>query len=384
MTSPPPRAKSSARRTLILVGVALALLALAVWTNREQIQRVFARPIDPAPFVLGFALYVSGLLLTFYRWFVLVRALDLPIAFSEAVRLGFIGNVYNLVIPGAVGGDVIKAAFFIRSMGRKNRTRAISSVVIDRILGLSGLFLLGAVSGVVAWPSANPGLKSFIVAVWLCLAAALGILAVAFTPALYRPLNRLARRRPRLEGVLVELEFMANAYRSRLAVVAFGLALSTLIHTLNVLVFYMVSRALFYDDPNLPGLVQHYVITPMILFSTAIPLPFGALGLGEQIGGGLYEIVNYKGGAVVMMGFRVVMYAGGLLSVAVYLANLRVVRDLTATVEARQALDDAEQALHPDAPDPEMLRDVDPELESELESELPHPPEADPNRASTP
>lgn len=326
-----------------LVAAALGLLALAVWTNRVEIRRVFSRPINPFPFALAFAAHLTAVVMTFQRWFLLVRAVELPIAFRDALRLGFIGNVFNLVIPGAVGGDVIKAAFFCREQGEGKKTRAISSIVIDRVLGLLGLFLLGSCSGAIAWGSAPPALRNLILVIWAFLAAGMVGLVVIFTPVLYQPLNRLVAGRPKLSGILSELEFMAASYRRRPGVIAFGLISATCTHALNVFAFYMISQALFGDDPNLPTFLQHYVITPLILFSTAVPLPFGALGLSENVGRALFQSVNYEGGGVTMMGFRVVMYGVGLVSLFVYLANLRQVRDLE---------DEAEHLADPAAPEP--------------------------------
>ena len=61
--------------------------------------------------------------------------------------------VFNLVIPGAVGGDLIKAAYLVRMRIRK--TQAIASMVIDRILGLLALFILAAIAGGFAWRLAS-------------------------------------------------------------------------------------------------------------------------------------------------------------------------------------------------------------------------------------
>jgi hypothetical protein len=70
-------------------------------------------------------------------------------------------------------------------------------------------------------------------------------------------------------------------------------------------------------------------MVPLALFTTAVPLPFGALGLSEQVSDQLFKLVNHPGGAVAMMGYRVLMYAGGLISACVYLANIRQVKSLT-------------------------------------------------------
>jgi hypothetical protein len=74
-------------------------------------------------------------------------------------------------------------------------------------------------------------------------------------------------------------------------------------------------------------------MVPLILFTTAVPLPFGALGLTEEVSDQLFALVRHPEGALAMMGFRVLMYAGALVSLTVYLANLRQVRGLTETAE---------------------------------------------------
>ena len=71
-------------------------------------------------------------------------------------------------------------------------------------------------------------------------------------------------------------------------------------------------------------------MVPLTLFTTAVPLPFGRLGLSEQVSQELFKLVEHPGGALAMMGFRVLMYGGGVVCAGVYLANLRQVRGLTA------------------------------------------------------
>jgi uncharacterized membrane protein YbhN (UPF0104 family) len=327
-----PLQRSRARSIAInavLVLVALTLLGLAVRKNWGQIQGVWNRPIDGRLYAASFLVYLVALVLTFFRWYVLVRALDLPFRFRDALRLGFIGNVFNLVVPGAVGGDVIKGLFLCREHARK--TQAVASMVIDRALGLLGLFVLAGVMGLSAWSGSGPEVRRLIVIVWAAVGSGLLGLAVIFTPALYHPLQRAFAGRGRLEVFFGELVAMAASYRRRIAAVVAMLALATSIHALFVMVFYGTSRAIF--PSGLPTLGQHFVIVPLILFTTAVPLPFGALGLTEQVSDQLFGLVGHPGGVLAMIAYRVVMYAGGLVSLVVYLANLRQVRELEADAE---------------------------------------------------
>jgi uncharacterized membrane protein YbhN (UPF0104 family) len=319
----------------LLVAVAFGLFGLVIWQNRAQIDEVRSRPLDYRLFLAAFAVYLVGMTITFLRWFLLVRVVEPRFTPGAAFRLGFIGNVFNLVIPGAVGGDFIKAAYLVQ-MDIK-RTQAIASMVIDRILGLLGLFLLAGIAGAAAWPMAGPQVRLLIGIVWAAVACGLLVLAVIFNQSLTRAFPSLLEGHGRIAGVLRELRVLSITYRGRLDLVAGCLLGSSFIHALFVIAFYVVSRALF---PSLvPGFAQHLLIVPLTLFTTAVPLPFGALGLSEQVSAQLFELVRHPGGALAMIGFRMLMYEGGLVSLGVYLANVRQVRALTDTaVELEEEL----------------------------------------------
>ena len=314
---------------ITLAGLAFGLLGFTIWQNRRQLGEVLEKGLDPRYFAVAFLIYLSGLTLTFGRWYLLVRVVEPRFTLGAAFRLGFIGNVFNLVIPGAVGGDLIKAAYLVRM--DINRTQAIASMVIDRILGLLGLFLLAGVAGLFAWHVAGPQVRLLIGIVWGAVAAGFLVLFAIFNQSLTRNFPSLLEGNGKIAGILRELRVMSETYRKRLDLVAGVLMASSGIHGLFVVAFYIVSRAIF---PSLvPGFGQHLLIVPLTLFTTAVPLPFGALGLSEQISAQLFNMVNHPGGALAMMGFRVLMYTGGLVSVCVYLANIKQVRALTESTE---------------------------------------------------
>src|SRR5271156_6784412 len=132
-----------------LVILAFSLLGLVIGQNREIIRKVFSRPLDLRLLALAIAIYFTGMIGTFIRWFYLVRVIEPSFRFSATMLLGFIGMVFNLVIPGAVGGDLIKAAYLVRM--RVKKTQAIASMVIDRIIGLLALFTLATIAGALVW-----------------------------------------------------------------------------------------------------------------------------------------------------------------------------------------------------------------------------------------
>src|SRR6266571_7416755 len=141
-------------------GLGLGLLSYVIWSNwapssgqglHAVIQRhyVEGEPIHTGPLILATVIYLAGVLLTFVRWFILVRAQELPFTLSNAMRLGSIGLFFSTFLPGSVGGDIIKAAFIAREQSR--RTVAVATVIIDRVIGLCGLVWLVALLGGLFW-----------------------------------------------------------------------------------------------------------------------------------------------------------------------------------------------------------------------------------------
>jgi glycosyltransferase 2 family protein len=312
---------------LALVVIAFGLLGLVIWQNRAMIRAVLSKPLDLKLLALAFAIYLVGMFGTFVRWFFLVRVIEPTFKFSATVLLGLIGMVFNLVIPGAVGGDLIKAAYLARMRIRK--TQAIASMVIDRIVGLLGLFILAAIAGAFAWGLATTDVRRLIMAAWFATGAGVLVLTVIFSQVLTRMFPGLTRGQSRLSLIVAELREMSTTYRGRLGVVVGAAAISVCTHGLNVVAFYLVGRMLF---PAMPTtLVQHFLLVPLTLFTMAVPLPFGALGLSEGVGQQLFKLVGHPSGALAMMGFRILMYGGAGIGACVYLWNLKEVRALTAS-----------------------------------------------------
>ena len=313
---------------LSLVVLAFGLLGLVISRNWAKIKVVFAPPPpDLRLLALALAVYLVGLVSTFIRWFFLVRVIDPRFTLRAAILLGFIGNVFNLVIPGAVGGDLVKAAYLVRMHIKK--TQAIASMVIDRVVGLLGLFLLASIAGIAAWPDAPGDVAKLIVAAWTATGLGVLVLAVIFGQVITRTFPQLGAGHSRLGLITSELKEMSSTYRRRLDVVSGCALMSMGNHSLNVLAFYLVGRMLFPAMTTTVG--QHFLLVPLTLFTMAVPLPFGALGLTEEVGDQLLRMVGHPSGGLAMMGLRVVLYGGALIGACVYLAKLNEVRGLTAS-----------------------------------------------------
>jgi len=74
------------------------------------------------------------------RFLMMFRAQDVHLSFSECTRLCLAGNFLNFVALGSTGGDLVKAYYVCRHTDR--RTEAVTTVMLDRIVGLTGMVAL--------------------------------------------------------------------------------------------------------------------------------------------------------------------------------------------------------------------------------------------------
>jgi uncharacterized protein (TIRG00374 family) len=89
-------------------------------------------------------------LITGFRWWLLLRGLQVPIGLWRSVQINLVGTFYNTFMPGQTGGDLIKA-YYAAKNAAGFRTRAVLSVILDRLIGLLALVIMGGVCASLQW-----------------------------------------------------------------------------------------------------------------------------------------------------------------------------------------------------------------------------------------
>lgn len=224
-----------------------------------------------AALTLGFSV-VYVLVAT--RWRLLLRAQGMEFGLGELLRLVFIGMLFNNVMLGSLGGDVVKAYFVARRAPQ--RAAAVLTVFLDRVLGMLGLMtlcLVGTVSNL-----GDPRFRSL----FLQLALLLGV--VVATGAVF--LSTRLRRLFHVEGVLRRLPFRETVaeldralvlYRRHRGVLLAGFLLSLGVHLSVVLVNWALGWNL-----GLNARLGHYFsLVPVALTVAALPVSIAGWGVGE-------------------------------------------------------------------------------------------------------
>lgn len=89
-------------------------------------------------------LFLVCLILTNLRWQTLLKAQNINLSFFKSLTLYFIGHFFSIFLPGATTGDILKAVY-VAQAAPDRKTEAVSTIVIDRAIGLVALVLLSTV-----------------------------------------------------------------------------------------------------------------------------------------------------------------------------------------------------------------------------------------------
>jgi glycosyltransferase 2 family protein len=290
--------------------------------------------------MMGIIIFMT--FLQFYRWYLLVRALDLPFTIRDSIRLGLVGVFYNTALPGSVGGDLIKAYFIVKDQPAR-KPAAVATIVADRLVGLFGLLTYAAIVGGYSWFTGNDRIvgnawleRIILVATIVVVSTSLGyaLLGIFSAEAMSRFSARL-HRVPKIGHALGDLWYAVAQYRQRPLKLLSAVGLTFFIQVLMILVFHLAVQVFPNPDASLYGtLPEHFVIAPIgYIAQVFFPAP-GGVGGAEYIFGSLYKIIRGPNAEVIGVVGRLTMRLGewsfGFVG---YLAFLRMKKELPISVE---------------------------------------------------
>jgi len=120
-------------------------------------------------------LYASHILVGAWRWRMLLKVQKINITFWDSLSLTMQGFFFSLVLPGgALGGDVIKAAFLIKKTPKGNKLIGSFTILVDRIIGMSSLFSLAAIFAILSLDVLNKLSGTSVLLIYLLIAGCCG------------------------------------------------------------------------------------------------------------------------------------------------------------------------------------------------------------------
>lgn len=263
-----------------------ALITWMVTSGKLNLSRVASSaghwPLLLAMLAMGYCQFAA----TAWRWKLLLKAQKIPLTTSRVWGLTMIGALFNVVIPGAVGGDLIKG-YYITRAAPDRKSHAATTILMDRVIGLLGLLSLGAVMVLLNWSTTagNPATRSLgLIAVVSTVGGAVGIYAALFA-------GQWLSEWKVLPGVLRGVFAALHDFHSQASVIPVAFAISVLSQALGLGMYYLALLAIGVSD--MPA-GAFFVAVPLGLVTTALPISPGGVGVGQAAFFALFNVVAPK------------------------------------------------------------------------------------------
>ncbi|MDB6155018.1 MAG: hypothetical protein JWL90_3471 [Chthoniobacteraceae bacterium] len=265
--------------------------------------------------VYGLVEIIAGI-----RWQILLKVQGIHLAWGRVFMLMMTGVFFNFFVPGGTGGDVVKTFYLLKETPGQ-RSQALLSVLVDRIIGLFSLIVLAGVLIALRWEwlTSSEQTTKYVWTGLAILGASFFGIACSFVITGCGLVHKLPARMPGRDK-LAELALAYNAYGRawRAALGSFGL--SILAHLGYFGTFYCAAKAFAATGNRIPSFGEFYAMMPIINTILAMPISFGGLGARE----GLFQIFlgNLSGVApavavvISMTGYMLTLFwglIGGLL-----------------------------------------------------------------------
>jgi uncharacterized protein (TIRG00374 family) len=263
-------------RLALQLALSVGLIAAVLWqADLDRIGNAL-RDTSPAWFGAAIAINVVATAVMALRWHILLVARGrrqpgywwLFETYSIALLLG-------QVLPTAVGGDAVRAIDLARRTGA--RAEAVSSVVVDRVVGLAALGALAACGALAGGTGIGRGTA---VALGLGVVAATGLaIAALFSRRLQPLLRRCAplAARLRVEAPLRALYAALHAYRGHPGALAWVFVLGVLAQGMRAVSIFFLARGMDLDL----GFATLLVLCPVLFLVTIVPVSLNGIGLRE-------------------------------------------------------------------------------------------------------
>ncbi len=270
------------RNWLVNTGKFVVTAAIIIFLFARVDLATMARHLAQANLLVlltALALYFLAIALGIVKWQLLVRAQGLEASLAELITYSFVGLFFGNLLPGSVGGDVVRAYGLARASGRAEA--AAISVLVDRLIGLAAFLGAAVIMGMLAALTLTRGAELEQVEILMAIAVTLFLIggALLFSRRLSERWMRIFDWAPLapMQPIAQKIQHALQLYRHNFRALMLNLAVSAGIVVVTTLTWYAVAVALALDV----SLFYFFLFNPLIAIVVLIPISLNGLGAKE-------------------------------------------------------------------------------------------------------
>lgn len=227
--------------------------------------------------LLSFSLHSLGLLISAYRWQILIQAQGDRVPLGFLAKSYLVGTFFNNFLPTRFGGDIVR----IWDGSRYSRSVLKSSaiVLVERFTGIIVLLLFAFVASLSRLEMAKK-----IPIIWVSLLV--GLLGLLFVLSFFMPFaKRILSKIPdkgylkKIKAKVFEFRDVVLVYKEKKREFLKALFWAFLLQVNVILHYFLVGKALHLNI----SFIDYFIFIPIILIILIIPVTISGLGLREGI-----------------------------------------------------------------------------------------------------
>ncbi|MBR6371802.1 MAG: flippase-like domain-containing protein [Victivallales bacterium] len=294
-------AKKIAGVVLKLAGVALAVfLLMRIVRGIEGDALATLQGSCKHLIVLAVLCYGMVNFIAAWRWKLLLDVQGIHAPLYAIFKLTLIGVFFSQIIPGCVSGDIMKLAFVMK-YSKNQGTEAALTILVDRYIGLFGLFVVAALSCLfclVKCPGIVEGNKVILLAFAFVWAAFIGMPLLWFLfmeraffikwKPIASILKALRGKLPgKVNGLISRIASAIDLYRNEKLAVLKVLLMSCMVHSLLALQIYLLGKA-FHE--KVMSFIEYTVTAQLGNATGIIPVTPGGMGIRDTVSSALLNV----------------------------------------------------------------------------------------------
>ncbi len=265
----------TAFRLVVSLGALIYLIAVLDWQRLPYILvHLKLQYLWLAPILLLFSFYCLG-----FRWSILLNYFGIQLAKRESFIYYLVGGFYNILLPGAMSGDVVRVG--ICSVKKhKPITIIATTALLERLFGLFVVLILGAVGTLFLSDKLRQQMGTTLVTTILsvCAVTLLTMISLWLLMRLI-PSTWLKFNPPRLRIVFRLVNIFNQLRQIPLSIILATAGFSALAQLSDILASYLLAKTVLIDLP----LLIFVVVIAIVYISTALPISLGGLGVREGV-----------------------------------------------------------------------------------------------------
>ena len=267
-----------------------------------------------------------NIIINSYKWWLLLISFNYNISYSITYLIYSVGVFFNNIMPGGIGGDIIKGTYLFKYIKANQRTKSLLTIITDRIIGLHSLISISLASGIyllntnILSEELTYVINSLLVITFVILLfiGSTVFYANNIKKYIYNNLNIKINKLKKIKEIIIKILLALEEYNDKKLLILKCWLIAITNHMIFIYCFLIMARILRVEFENFEIIT---FVTSSSIIANSIPITPGGIGIGEGTFDFLFSsiadntgiISNIAYGSIFFLTFRVIYVISSLI-----------------------------------------------------------------------